>query len=436
MCHQRMVLQIGVNLIKLNIMNSGDLNVKDRRIFVGGGICLLLSSVGLAGDKPACAPSDYKTFVQCAVQASGDVQIAESQLKSASELEGIARQWSNPDFDAESVKKGAEKGETTLSLMFNIRLGGKRSAEIDEALGELEKARANRDLSVNRARLDLMLALYRLSHIRNEASVEEESIDTFGKIVSQFQKKPALAPEQEVSLSVFRMAVSDHQLRLTKLRSEEEAIYQSITASTGIAKNVIQKSLPARKSVWPLLSEKQSGAEAPQARLAYGELKLAKAQKDKADAAAWPDLKIGPVLKMQKEGSTTDQLFGIGLSIPLPIFTFNGAAKNYGGIRLVEAEFGYDLAKRKSEALQASLIKKYSDTVAALKNALSSKSLEEKHERLERLFFRGVVPSSLVIEAHRQLFELEEKRNEAEREAVEALGMYYILNNSFSEVIL
>lgn len=410
--------------------------MRDRRIFVGGGICLLLSSVSFAGEKPACVPSDYKTFLQCAGQVSGDIQIAESQLKAAGELEGIARQWSNPELDAESVKKGAEKGETTLSLMFNLRLGGKRSAEIDEALGEVEKARANRDLGVSRARLDLMLALYRLSHIRNEASVEEESIDTFGKIVSQFQKKPALAPEQEVSLSVFRMAVSDHQLRLTKLRSEEEAVTQGITAVTGYSKDVIQKSLPVRKSNWPSISSNAVKEEAPQVRLALGELKVAKAQKDKADAGAWPDLKIGPVLKMQKEGSTTDQLFGLGISIPLPIFTFNGAAKNYGGIKLSEAEFSYELTKRKTEALQRSLIKKYSDTVAAIKNSLSTKSLEEKHERLERLFFRGVVPSSLVIEAHRQLFELEEKRNEAEREAVEALGMYHIMNNSFSEVIL
>jgi hypothetical protein len=46
------------------------------------------------------------------------------------------------------------------------------------------------------------------------------------------------------------------------------------------------------------------------------------------------------------------------------------------------------------------------------------------------------VPSSLIIEAHRQLYDLESKRNESERIAVESLGQILIIDNKFSEVIL
>ena len=67
---------------------------------------------------------------------------------------------------------------------------------------------------------------------------------------------------------------------------------------------------------------------------------------------------------------------------------------------------------------------------------MDKKAIEEKHNKIERLFFNGLVSSSLVIEAHRQLFDLEEKRNETEREAVEALGQVYIIDNQFSGVIL
>jgi hypothetical protein len=71
-----------------------------------------------------------------------------------------------------------------------------------------------------------------------------------------------------------------------------------------------------------------------------------------------------------------------------------------------------------------------------LKNSISLSIVNEKHEQLEKQFFKGLVPSSLVIEAHRQLFDLEERRNSSELEALESLGRILILDNKFNEVIL
>ncbi len=67
---------------------------------------------------------------------------------------------------------------------------------------------------------------------------------------------------------------------------------------------------------------------------------------------------------------------------------------------------------------------------------ISDGSAEEKHKQIERHFFNGMISSSLVIEAHRQLIEFEQKRNESEREAIEALGSIFIIDNQFAEVIL
>ena len=86
--------------------------------------------------------------------------------------------------------------------------------------------------------------------------------------------------------------------------------------------------------------------------------------------------------------------------------------------------------------LRELLVDKYKLTVSALKSSISTKTVEENHEQIERLFFRGLVPSSLVIEAHRQLIELEQRQNEAAIEAIESLGTIRIMDNEFSEVIL
>jgi cobalt-zinc-cadmium efflux system outer membrane protein len=55
---------------------------------------------------------------------------------------------------------------------------------------------------------------------------------------------------------------------------------------------------------------------------------------------------------------------------------------------------------------------------------------------MERLFFKGLVSSPLVIEAHRQLIELEQKRNAFELSAIETLGLLQIIDNNFTEVSL
>lgn len=397
---------------------------------------LLLTVAPPDAQAKECSPKGYEELVKCAVERSAEVQIVEQQLKAANNLEGMARQWINPELEAESVQKGSEKSETTAALLFDIRLGGKRGAAIQEAQGEVQKARAGRDLNFSQAKLELIVKLYRLSHLNHEIKIEEESVSTFTKITGQFQKKAALSPEQEVSLSVFKMAISDHQLNLVKLKSEQERLLQEITASTGLVKEVILKNLPSHKSNWPDVAGKSQIESSPHLRFAAGELQAARGQKEKADADAWPDLKIGPAVKIQKDGGVSENFYGLSLSMPLPVLSLNGAGRAYGSQKLIEAEMNHALTSRKIVGLRDQLVKKYQATVLTLKSSITDKSAEEKHERIERHFFKGLVPSSLVIEAHRQLVELEEKRNESEREAIEALGSILIIDNNFSEVIL
>lgn len=397
--------------------------------------CLPLSSFATATASD-CTASSYSELVRCAEKRSSEIQISEQQLKSALRLEDVARQWLNPELDADTIAKGSERSETNASLLFTLRLGGKKDALISEAQSEIERARANRNLGVYQSRLELMLSLYRLSHLKNEIHIEEESVTTFSKIVKQFQKRPALSPEQDVSLSVFKMSLADHQLRLTKLKADEEKLFQALAAITGLSKTLISKNLPPVKPAWPLVESASPSEDSPQVRAALADLKWARSQKQKAEGAAWPDLKLGPSMKAVKENGESTTFVGISLSTPLPVLSQNGPGRAYSAQRLLEAELSVEQTKRKSAATRAELVNRYNQTVQVLKSSLSLSIVNEKHEQLERQFFKGLVPSSLVIEAHRQLFDLGERRNTSELEALEALGQILILDNKFNEVIL
>jgi cobalt-zinc-cadmium efflux system outer membrane protein len=64
---------------------------------------------------------------------------------------------------------------------------------------------------------------------------------------------------------------------------------------------------------------------------------------------------------------------------------------------------------------------KYEAAVATLKRATGRKELRSQHERVEDFFQRGLISSSLVIEAHRQMLEFARSRHEQELTAIRAL---------------
>lgn len=400
------------------------------------GILLGTIAASARASESECQPKNYNELVACADKSSSTLQVLEQRVRTANELESIARQSINPELEADSVYQGFRRSETTIALLFTVRLGGKRDALIREAKSEIERANATRDLSVNEAKLNTMLSFYRLSQLKSEIHLAEETIQTFSKVVGQFEKRPALTPEQDVSVTVFRMALADNKLRLTRLKNEEDQIYRELEAITGLSRAVVAANLPGRKTTWPDAAVLGNAEASPQIREAQAAFNAATSLKDKADADAWPDLRIGPSVRTTTDGSERTTYVGLGVTIPLPVLTTNEGNRSYQTQRVIEADLALSQARKKVEAARQTLLDKYRQTVATLKGSFSVNTLDEKHERVERQFFKGLVPSALVIEAHRQLFDFEASRNSSELEALEAFGQLLILNNKFSGVAL
>ena len=76
----------------------------------------------------------------------------------------------------------------------------------------------------------------------------------------------------------------------------------------------------------------------------------------------------------------------------------------------------------------------------SLGESVSERLLKQKHNKIEKLFKRGVISSAMIIEAHRQLIEFTNTRFEFELGAVEALWNIYkiqgkLLNQKIEENI-
>lgn len=383
----------------------------------------------------SCDAKTYQQLVSCGVTSSTDIAISVQSLKSAQGLVGVAGQRFNPGLNADSVHRNGGS-ESNITLLFPVRLGGKRDALIREATSEALRTSESAKLDIQQSRLSFMLGLYRLSQIKRELNLANETLETYSKIVGQFQGRPALSPEQDVSLSVFRMALADYRLRVTTLESDELGLFAQLTAVTGLPKETIAANLPKPKTDWLDVTSVSGTEGSPQVKIANADLELARSRKDRADSEAWPDLLIGPSLKGVRENGETNTYVGAAISLPLPILNRNAAGKSYAEQKVVEAELSYTLAQRRANATREELVNRYTQTRLSLEKSLSLDALKGKHERIEKQFFKGLVPSPLVIEGHRQLFDLEQRRNTSELEAIEALGRLLILDNKFAEVIL
>lgn len=177
-------------------------------------VAVIIGSPTYAAESSCQGISNYQGIVTCAEGRSPDIQRAESEVKRAKAQTDAAAQFLNPNLDVQSVSGKDDvgrKSETELTLTVPVELGGKRSARKGLAQGELAEAEAKLYAAKATVRSQIYLSLHRLRQLISERKLIDESVTTFQKLVQTYQKRPARSPEQEVTLSVFRISQSDFE---------------------------------------------------------------------------------------------------------------------------------------------------------------------------------------------------------------------------------
>jgi len=378
-----------------------------------------------------------EAVVRCAEERSPDIQRARLRVDQAKAQVGVAGQWQNPEISAESVHGRVDSetsSETEFSLGIPIELGGKISARKEVAQGGVAQAEAALFQARSEVRALTLLKLHRLRQLIHEREVIEESISTFTKLVSQFARRPKLSPEQEVSASVFRMVKSEFDLKKAEVQDQLASLDSYFKLTLGVGSEALKGALPQSPKSWPEVDPNGSKGLSPQSRLLAAELRTAQAEVSLAQSESWPTVTLGPSIKLQSEAGRSYQLYGFNLSLPLPLFNLNGAGREAAAAGLKLSETRKNLGILEEERRREELFKSYKQSVAVLATTLSHQEIEKKHSDAERLFLRGIVPSSLIIEAHRTYVELEASRNERELKALEALYTIYALDGKNLEV--
>lgn len=408
-----------------------------RPLFVVLFLCLAGSRA--FAEQKCTAPATYRDLVTCAESLSPEVQSAQLEVDRAKALIDAAGQWRNPELSAETFQGkvgGQNQGETDISLGVPIELGGKISARKNVARGGLSFAEAKLYEARAKVRSQILLKLHRLRQVVHEQEIADEAIRTFTKLIGQYAKRPGLSPEQQISYSVYQLSKSEYELKKSSTVEEIVGLDSFFRLNLGLGTDQVRSLLPSSPKTWPKIGPSENPRPSPKLQLLQAELDTAKAELSLAQSEAWPTVIVGPSMKMQTEAGQSNNLMGVNVSLPLPLFNVNGGARAAAAAGVKLNETRREIGLREQTLRREELRKVYDQSVQSMAGSLSHDEIEKRHRDAERLFTKGVVPSALVIEAHRTSFELEKTRHERELRALETLLDLYAIDGNILEVNL
>ncbi|WP_372655984.1 TolC family protein, partial [Halobacteriovorax sp.] len=366
-------------------------------------VALLVSSGVTASN---CRIQDSNELIKIIKENHPEIKYNESLGQAFSERLGIAKQLPNPELEASREQGKSLEGSTkrtSLGLIFPIEVGGKREARKVLAINAISKNKQNLRLSSEDAFIKSILNSYRLRQIHELIPLLSEAEESLNKILFIKRSRKTLSPEEEVEKETLSLATNDYRLKIARLISERERITSEITLSIGTDCSISLNSLPATVDLSETFNKDIGFDKSALFQQAQGSVAVARAKKDLASANSYPDFKVGPTIEFEQVGGSNFKTYGVSLTMELPILNLNSAER-----RSAASEYKSSLLNQKHINRHISIelnseIEKYNRYKKSLNTIANKAELERKHTRIEKLFKRGVISTSMIIESHRQL---------------------------------
>lgn len=359
-----------------------------------------------------------------------------SSEKSIMNVIDVAEQRPNPELDADVIKGNSIDGDvttTSLSLKHTFELGGKRDSRIDLAKKFVEESKNKLRGSNEDIIIDSVVKSYRLRQVYELLPIYDEAYRAIGKILKIKQKRKSLSPEEQVEKETLVLATNDYKLKVARLNSERINLSRHLSFFLGKNCTIPKRALPRKVDLSKSFSNATEYTRYAKLREAKSGVELAQAKLNLEDSKAIPDLKIGPTFENESVKGKTYQSFGVALTMDLPLFNRNNGQRAQSSNELLRASVNLRNVEREASLDLQSWIDKYNAFRSSLKLTANQADLEVKHQKIERLFERGIISTAMVIESHRQLIEFANTRYEFELGAVEALWNVYKLNGTVLE---
>lgn len=399
---------------------------------------LLMAFLSLSKAHDCKEIKSYKDFYFCTLEKHPKYEISKLRAVEAAASIEKANQWQNPELSLKTIsgdkageRVGSTEIEATISVsQFWIRSSKVKIADVDNRIADIDSR-----LTVLKIQVEILKDLYRLRQLISEIELVNETLVTYEKIKEQLKSRIVRGPEQEITLNLVELAVSDYMLKRNHLSIEKSEILSKLKAIWGDGFVIKNSYLPPVKRKWPLefnLAKMSNNFDVQRAVL---ENERATVDKELVMKETWPDLDLGGIVNRTTEGPSQFMNYGVSLKMSLPLVSFNSGSRRLAQSKIIQSQLLADLSLKKADNDKEILLQRYKSAVSSLSKSISQDDVVKKHNKVDNLFKNGLASGSLIIEAHRQISEYTESQHEHENIAIAALLELKTLNNeSLDEV--
>lgn len=386
---------------------------------------LLLTNNSFAVD--SCNINTIKEFYSRIRVSNPIIASVKNRQKQAISAIDTASQRPNPQLDFQYLKGdqfGIDINNYTLSAKHIIEFGDKRGSRIKKARNTSELTSKQLELELYRLNIDSTILFQKMGQLEISIHSVKEAIFTFEKVIKKLASRKGLNPEETVSLSTLRLASNDYKAQLNDLENEQGLIEGQISYLVGCER------LKAKYSKINYAKLNYSRIDGEKGLLKLESLKIGVAESDLEieKSLGYSNISIGPVVEYQNQGSDEFISAGIGVSFALPLFQTNNGGKLNAATNLaaqkIESKNTVSLLKIK----RSRLVDKYNRSLRTLLKMPLLADLEKKHEKVEKLFARGIVSIPMTIESHRQLIDFLASRFETENDLLDTYAQISIID--------
>lgn len=361
---------------------------------------------------------------------------AKLRAQASQKLTDVSKQRPNPNLNAEALFGSPNSqfaADTFFSLQHTIELGGKRSARIKSAEAQIEMTELQKREALEAVMIDSVVKLYRLKQIQEISKLYYEATNAFDRIRERLKKLPSRSPEQQIEMDTLELASSAYGFDIIQKESEKVYIEKHLAFFSECPSLTIDRFVPAEVSLPSDIYAFNDIHKSVKVLGAKQKLKISHARLTQESSKKIPNISVGPAVGYGKSMGSEAVLFGAALSMPLPLLNKNKGRLAFEGSNVKTAELSWRNIEREA-AMDLDIWKeKYQRFYKALQTSKWRETMDEKHQRIESLFRRGVVSTALVIEAHRQLIDFSEAQLSFELGAIEALWNIYRLTGNLDK---
>ncbi len=389
---------------------------------------LLFSNVAMSIE--TCNVKNIKDFYN-RVKLDGPLQVEAIKKKElASSRIDIAEQRPNPELDFEYLKGdefGLDINTYSFSAKHTIELGSKRDKRIEKAKSYQKLKGAGVDLALFNSNIQSTIGYQRVAQLSVTIKAVKEAIQTFDKLIKKLSLRKRLNPEETVSLSTLKLASNDYKAQLNDLENEKTLLMGKIKFLSKCNDLVPRYQYLKYQNINLLNEEKEKKGllklEDFKVDLAKGELEVEK-------SLGYSNISIGPTFEYQTQGNDEYVSAGISVSFALPIFQTNDGGK-LNALKSLSAQKLISANKKELLIVERNnLVQKFKRSLRTLQGMPSLVELEEKHQKVEKLFSRGVVSIQMSIESHRQQIDFLRSKFETENDILDTYGKLILIDGN------